>query len=84
MTANRSGTFKNPHADAAVRFAARVASQRGRVSQGDIQALKLAGYDDAQLIEIVQHVALNIWTNYINLVAETEVDFPVVEPLKAA
>ena len=39
--------------------------------------VKLAGYDDAQVIEIVQHVALNTWTNYINEVAKTEIDFPV-------
>ncbi|MEY2934648.1 MAG: hypothetical protein RL033_5397 [Pseudomonadota bacterium] len=84
MTANRSGASNDPKADAAVRFAAKVATERGRVSLVDIQALKLAGYDDAQLIEIVQHVALNVWTNYINLVAETDVDFPMVEPRKAA
>lgn len=84
MTANRSGASNDPKADAAVRFAAKVTRERGQVSQADIQALKLAGYDDAQLIEIVQHVALNVWTNYINLIAETEVDFPVVLPRKAA
>ena len=38
----------------------------------------------AQVIEIVLHVALNTWTNYINLVAETDIDFPVVEARKAA
>lgn len=84
MTANRSGASNDPKADAAVRFAAKVTLNRGRVSPADIQALKLAGYDDAQLIEIVQHVALNTWTNYINLVADTEVDFPVIVPRKAA
>ena len=52
--------------------------QRGRVSDVDVRAVKAAGYDGAQVIEIVQHVALNTWTNYINLIAETEIDFPVV------
>jgi len=61
-----------------------VTRERGRVSQADVAALKSAGYDDAQLIEIVQHVALNTWTNYINLVAETEIDFPVVTAHNAA
>ncbi len=45
---------------------------------------KAAGYDDAQIIEIVQHVALNTWTNYINKVAATEIDFPLVTARKAA
>ncbi len=78
ITANRNGTSNDPRADAAVRFAAKVANARGHVSDDDVRAVKLAGYDDAQIIEIVQHVALNTWTNYINEVAKTEIDFPVV------
>lgn len=35
-------------------------------------------------IEIVQHVALNTWTNYVNEVAKTDIDFPVVALRKAA
>jgi uncharacterized peroxidase-related enzyme len=84
MTANRSGASNDPQADAAVRFAALVVRTRGHVGDDDVRAVKAAGYDDAQLIEIVQHVALNTWTNYINLVAETEIDFPVVTARKAA
>ena len=45
---------------------------------------QIAGYSDAQLIEIVMHVALNTWTNYINEVAKTDIDFPVVTVGKAA
>lgn len=84
MTANRSGASNDPTADAAVRFAVKVVRERGRVSDADIQTVKSAGYDDAQVIEIVQHVALNTWTNYINLVAETEIDFPIITTRKAA
>jgi len=84
MTANRNGGSNDPKADAAVRFAAKVARERGHVSEQDFRAVKAAGYDDAQIIEIVQHVALNTWTNYINVVAETEIDFPVVAARKAA
>ncbi|HEY2345155.1 MAG TPA: carboxymuconolactone decarboxylase family protein [Xanthomonadaceae bacterium] len=84
MSANRSGASHDPKADAAVRFAAKVASARGHVGEEAVRAVRLAGYDDAQIIEIVQHVALNAWTNYINEVAATEIDFPVVEARKAA
>jgi uncharacterized peroxidase-related enzyme len=79
MAANRSGASNNPKADAAVRFAAKVTRQRGKVSAEDVSAVRNAGYSDAEIIEIVQHVALNTWTNYINEVAATEIDFPVVE-----
>ncbi len=84
IIANRSGASTDPHADAAVRFAARVAQQRGHVGAQELAAVKAAGYSDAQVIEIVLHVALNTWTNYINEVAQTDIDFPVVELLKAA
>lgn len=84
MAANRHGGSNDPKADAAVRFALKVARERGQVSDEDLRAVKLAGYDDAQVIEIVLHVALNVWTNYINKVAQTDIDFPVVEARKAA
>jgi len=54
------------------------------VTDDDVRAVHDAGYDDAQVVEIVQHVALNTWTNYLNLVADTEIDFPVVTARKAA
>ncbi len=83
MTANRNGTSNDPKADAAVHFAAVVTRNRGRVSDDDLAAVRAAGYSDAQIIEIVQHVALNVWTNYINLVAGTAIDFPVVSAFAA-
>jgi uncharacterized peroxidase-related enzyme len=84
ITANRNGASNDPKADAAVRFAAKVARERGHVGDDDVRAVKLAGYDDAQVIEIVLHVALNSWTNYINEVAKTEIDFPVITARRAA
>ena len=84
IATNRSGASNDPKADAAVRFAAKVSRERGHVSEVDVKAVKAAGYDDAQMIEIVLHVALNTWTNFINEVAKTDIDFPVVEALKAA
>lgn len=79
MIANRGGRSNEPQADAAVRFAAKVARERGHVAESDVREVRAAGYDDAQVIEIVQHVALNVWTNYINIVADTDIDFPVVK-----
>jgi uncharacterized peroxidase-related enzyme len=84
IAANRSGASNDIKADAAVRFAARVATLRGHVANEDFAAIKAAGYSDAQIVEIVQHVALNTWTNYINTVGQTEIDFPAVAARKAA
>ncbi|MES2433619.1 MAG: carboxymuconolactone decarboxylase family protein [Pseudomonadota bacterium] len=83
ILANRMGHSNDPKADAAVRFAALVTKARGQVSDDDLRAVKLAGYDDGQVVEIVLHVALNTWTNYINEVAQTVIDFPVAKALAA-
>lgn len=78
ITANRRGASRDPKADAAVRFAVKLVRERGQVGEDDVQAVKAAGYEDAQLIEIVLHVALNTWTNFVNTVGGTDIDFPVV------
>ncbi|MGR3805141.1 carboxymuconolactone decarboxylase family protein [Marinibacterium profundimaris] len=83
ISANRMGRSTDAKADAAVAFALRVAETRGHVTDADVKTLRDAGYDDGQLIEIVQHVALNIWTNYMNEVAKTEIDFPLAEGVAA-
>ena len=83
MAANRRGASGDAQADAAVRFAAKIAWLRGHVSDADFAAVKAAGYSDAQVVEIVQHVALNTWTNYVNTVGQTEIDFPVVRADRA-
>jgi uncharacterized peroxidase-related enzyme len=84
IMANRNGASNDPKAHAAVRFAARVAQLRGHVTDEDLHAVRAAGYTDAQVIEIVQHVALNTWTNYVNEVAKTDIDLPVATVRKAA
>ena len=84
ITANRNGSSNDAKAEAAVKFAVKVARERGHVSEADLRAVKSAGYDDAQVIEMVLHVALNTWTNYINEVAQTDIDFPVVTARQAA
>lgn len=84
LAASRNCTSQEPKADAAVRFAATVARTRGHITDADAAAVKIAGYSDAQIIEIVQHVALDTWTNYFNEVFQTDIDFPVVEARMAA
>jgi len=84
IAASRAGRSSDAKADAAVKFALAVLAAKGHVADADISAVKAAGYDDGQIVEIVQHVALNVFTNYMNSVAETAIDFPVVTASKAA
>ena len=78
IAANRGGSSGDQKADAAVRFAVKLVNARGHVSDADVRTVRDAGYTDAQVIEIVLHVALNTLTNYVNEVADTVIDFPVV------
>lgn len=84
MQANRAGGSNDAKAAAAVRFAVQVAQSRGAVSDAELQAVKAAGFSEAEVVEIVQHVVLNIWTNYINRLADTAVDFPEAPVRQAA
>ena len=84
IAANRAGGSSDAKADAAVRFAVLMTRARGHVDAAALQAVRAAGYSDAQVIEIVQHVAVNTFTNYLNEVAGTEIDFPAVAALETA
>lgn len=74
----REGTSADPRTAAALAFAKAVAKQRGQVGAADLAAVRGAGFSDAQIVEIVAVVVENFFTNFINNVAETDIDFPVV------
>lgn len=80
MSANRSGGSSDPKAEAALRFAVALVRERGHVSKTNFEAVRRAGYSDAQIVEIVLHVALNTLTNYVNTALETDIDFPRASP----
>lgn len=73
---NRTGRSADPKADAAIALARKITITRGAVSDDDIAAAKAAGLTDPVLVEIVAQVAGNVFTNYINEVFKTEIDFP--------
>jgi uncharacterized peroxidase-related enzyme len=78
---SRRGTSTDPNTDALLRFARTVVEKRGLVEDADVAAVRLAGHGDAEIAEVVAHVALNIFTNYFNNVAGTTIDFPKVPAL---
>jgi uncharacterized peroxidase-related enzyme len=84
VTLNRNGESGDAKANAAVRFAAKVVRERGHITEADIKAVRDAGFSDGQIIEILAVTAENIFTNLLNVVAETDIDFPVVHASDAA
>lgn len=84
MAAAQAGEAADPRTAAALRFAVALVERRGAVGAEAVQALKAAGFDDGQVVEIVAHVALNLFTNYVNVALDTPVDFPAVRLKQAA
>ena len=76
---NLHGQSADSRIRAAINFALKIVRDRGRVTDQDVAEVREAGFTDAEVLEIVATVALTILTNYFNLVAETEIDFPRVE-----
>jgi uncharacterized peroxidase-related enzyme len=74
----RRGTAGEPAAQAALKLAQAVVNTRGDVSDADLAAARSGGLGDAEIAEVVAHVALNVFTNFFNRLAHTEVDFPKV------
>ncbi|MEM6393108.1 MAG: carboxymuconolactone decarboxylase family protein [Planctomycetota bacterium] len=69
----------DPQAQAAVTLARQLVEREGHPTDDQIAAFKAAGYGDQQVQEIIAVVAFNIFTNYFNHVAQTDIDFPQVE-----
>ena len=80
----RMGTAVDTKSNAILQFATQLIEKRGRVSDEDLASAREAEVNDAEITEVVANTALNLFTNYFNHVAETEVDFPPAEELEAA
>ncbi|MCX7934958.1 MAG: carboxymuconolactone decarboxylase family protein [Planctomycetota bacterium] len=78
----RRGKAKDAKLQALLALAGSIALNRGKVSDSDLQAARSAGASDGEILETLAIVVLNIFTNYINAVAQTEVDFPAAPELK--
>ncbi|MCC9643601.1 carboxymuconolactone decarboxylase family protein [Rhodopirellula sp. JC740] len=77
----RRGQSSDAKEAAVLKLAGQLVDKRGFATDDDLAAARDAGIDDAEIAEIVANVALNLFTNYFNHVAQTEIDFPVAEPL---
>lgn len=79
LAAAQSGESADPRTAAVLRFALKLVNERGQVDATDVQALRDQGWSDEHIVEIVGHVALNLFTNYVNVALAVPVDFPGVK-----
>lgn len=84
LVAARGAAHRDPRTQAILAFARKVVVARGHVDDGDVAALRSAGLDDAEIADVVGHVAINVFTNLFNSTMRTDIDFPVAAPLKRA
>lgn len=73
---SRRGTAVDAKAEGLIRFVLDVVEARGKVSDAALAEVRAAGFDDGVIAEVVAHVALDVFTNYFNNVARTDLDFP--------
>lgn len=75
---NRQGRSQNARAAVVVGFAASVVRARGRVADEEVAAVRAAGFSDREIVEIVALAGMASFTNLLNEVARTEIDFPLL------
>ena len=76
----RSFDSADDRSAAILAFARAVLAGTGAVSDEQIAAARASGLTDAELGDIVGHVAVNVLTNLFNKTFQVDVDFPIVEP----
>lgn len=76
----RRGRAADPKTNALLVLARTIALKRGEIADADLRAAREAGVTDAEIVEVVGAVALNVYTNWLNHVAATPIDFPEVKP----
>ncbi len=84
MLANRMGRSSDAKSEAALTFAGALVEHTGAVSKAEFDAVRAAGHSDAEIIEIITHVAMNIFTNLLGKATQVEIDFPKIELTKVA
>ena len=84
IEANRAGGSEDAKAAIAVKFARSLAEHNGEVTTAELLEVREAGYSDAEIVEIITHVGMNVMTNILGKASRVEIDFPKVEIKKVA
>lgn len=81
---NQQGRSSDPKRQVAVAFAKALIEKRGKVTDEEFAAVKAAGRTDADIVEMIALPAQFLLTSFMNNAVQTPIDFPEVEPVKAA
>lgn len=78
MSDSEIESARNGQLNAIAALAKQITESRGRLTDDQIASARAVGVNDAKIIEVIAHVAAMTLTNYLNNVAQTDVDFPAV------
>ncbi|MCC7309800.1 MAG: peroxidase-related enzyme [Sulfuritalea sp.] len=84
IAANRTGTSQDAKAAVAVKFARSLVEHTGEVTTAELLEMRNAGYSEADIVEVITHVGMNILTNILGKAGRVDIDFPKVELKLAA
>lgn len=84
MAENRAGGSQDAQAAIAVKFARSLAEHSGEVTTAELLEIRNAGYSDAEIVEIITHVGMNIMTNILGKASRVAIDFPKIALQKAS
>lgn len=79
ITRNLYSNSDDPKTAAMLSFVTELIDNRNAVSDAVLNSVRDAGFSEQEIVEITAHVAMNLFTNMFNILAQTEIDFPVVE-----
>lgn len=71
-----AGRSVEPRLKAILGLAVAVVATRGALADTDLDTARAMGLSDAEIVETVGNVVVNLFTNYLNHVAATDIDFP--------
>ena len=72
----RLGSATGSKLSALTKLALEITESRGVPAQSTVDAFFEAGYSKGALVDVIGLVALNTYTNYLNRLADTKIDFP--------
>jgi len=84
IEANRAGTSQDSKAAVAVKLARALVEHKGEVTNAELQAMRDAGFSEADIVEVITHVGMNILTNILGKASRVAIDFPKVALSQAA
>lgn len=78
IAAARAGTSEDAKASIAVKLARSLVEHKGDITTAELIEAREAGYTDADIVEIITHVGMNLLTNILGKASRVDIDFPKV------